>query len=77
MEDAEKLRILIPHWIEHNAEHAAEFERWARSGCPGCEHILEAAHYMEAANQALQAALEELGGAVEEHAGHSHPHPHA
>ncbi|MGQ9517623.1 MAG: hypothetical protein ACUVWB_08575 [Anaerolineae bacterium] len=74
MQDIDKLRILIPHWIEHNAEHAAEFERWARSGCPGCEHILEAIHHMEAANQALQAALEALGGSAEGSAGHPHVH---
>ncbi len=74
MEDVEKLRILIPHWIEHNAEHAAEFERWARAGCPGCEHILQAAHYMEAANQALYAALEALGRTAEGSAGHPHHH---
>lgn len=29
MNDLEKLRILIPHWIEHNAEHAAELHTWA------------------------------------------------
>ena len=23
--DLEKLRVLLPHWVEHNAEHAAEF----------------------------------------------------
>jgi hypothetical protein len=27
--DLEKLRVLLPHWIEHNAEHAAEFRQWA------------------------------------------------
>ena len=27
--DEDKLRILLPHWIEHNAEHAAEFRQWA------------------------------------------------
>jgi hypothetical protein len=27
--DPEKLRVLLPHWIEHNAEHAAEFRQWA------------------------------------------------
>ena len=27
----EKLRILLPHWIEHNQSHAAEFRKWAAS----------------------------------------------
>ena len=25
----EKLRILLPHWIEHNHNHEAEFKKWA------------------------------------------------
>jgi hypothetical protein len=29
MTDQSKLRALLPHWIEHNAEHAAEFRNWA------------------------------------------------
>ena len=29
MNEVEKLRVLIPHWIEHNEEHANEFRRWA------------------------------------------------
>jgi len=27
--EVDKLRILLPHWIEHDMEHAAEFRRWA------------------------------------------------
>ena len=27
--DIDKLRMLIPHWIEHNEGHAAEFRKWA------------------------------------------------
>jgi hypothetical protein len=29
MTDIEKLRALLPHWIEHNGEHAAEFSNWS------------------------------------------------
>jgi hypothetical protein len=29
MNDAEKLQVLLPHWIEHQAEHAAELRTWA------------------------------------------------
>ena len=25
MNETDKLRVLIPHWIEHNEEHAREF----------------------------------------------------
>ena len=31
MTDIEKLRVLLPHWIEHNEEHATEFGRWAKT----------------------------------------------
>ena len=23
-----KLRVLLPHWIEHNNNHIAEFRKW-------------------------------------------------
>ncbi len=26
----EKFEVLLDHWIEHNAVHAAEFEKWAQ-----------------------------------------------
>jgi hypothetical protein len=48
-----KLRILIPHWVEHNHEHAQEFLRF-----------VEAAGHMDLVNRALAAALEKLGGAL-------------
>ena len=62
-----KLRILLPHWIEHNEEHAASFERWvAKARELGREEtaqrIEEAVGRMAACNQALTAALEALEG---------------
>lgn len=69
--DVDKLRVLLPHWIEHNAEHAAEFRLWAaRAGEAGGD-ILGAATSMIEANDALQRALERLGGAL---APTDHPH---
>ena len=76
MNDIEKLRALLPHWMEHNQEHAGEFEAWAgKASLVGQEvaaqQIRYAAEAMEQANDALQAALAELGGAIHlEH--HSH-----
>lgn len=29
-EIVKKLSILVEHWIEHNREHAAEYEKWGR-----------------------------------------------
>ncbi|MBC7225108.1 MAG: hypothetical protein H5T59_12690 [Anaerolineae bacterium] len=64
-EDLAKLHVLLPHWIEHNREHAANFRAWAaRAREAGREEaaaeIAGAAEQMEAANQALERALQAL-----------------
>ena len=66
-EDLAKLRILLPHWIEHNEEHAASFQRWvARARELGWEEtaqgIEEAVKRMTACTEALTTALEGLEG---------------
>jgi len=61
MDEIEKLRVLIPHWIEHNTEHADEFRRWAAEAGPAKADLLAAADRMAAVNESLQAALERLG----------------
>jgi hypothetical protein len=60
-----KLRILLPHWIEHNEEHAASFREWADTARElGLEtvagQIKVAVERMVACGEALAAALEEL-----------------
>jgi len=30
MDDLEKLKKLLPHWMEHNDEHAKTYEEWAK-----------------------------------------------
>jgi hypothetical protein len=62
---SDKLRVLLPLWIEHNAEHAAEFRSWAdRVMAAGLEEAAEemalAAKELAWVNEALEAALEEL-----------------
>ena len=66
MTDLQKLRVLLPHWIEHNAEHAAEFREWAvRASAAGQEgpatDIALAADEMEWVNEQLATAMEKLG----------------
>ena len=69
MNTAEKLQMLIPHWLKHNEEHADEFRRWAEQDATAASaDLLAAADAMKQVNQALAAALEKLGGAVS----HSH-----
>jgi hypothetical protein len=65
--DVDKLRVLLPHWIEHNAEHAAEFRTWAeKARAAGQEEVAEeidtAAKELGWVNDALNAALNALGG---------------
>lgn len=66
-DDMAKLRVLLPHWMEHNEEHAASFREWAARAQ---EHgqdaaaaaIATAAQRMEAVNAALEQALRALEG---------------
>ena len=65
--DQDKLRALLPHWIEHNAEHAAEFRAWAdKARVAGQQEVAEeidtAAKELGWVNEALSAALTKLGG---------------
>jgi hypothetical protein len=69
MNQVEKLRVLIPHWIEHNDEHAEEFRRWAEPANEASSDLLVAAEVMQQVNQTLAIALNKLGGAL--------PYPHA
>jgi hypothetical protein len=69
--DLEKLRILLPHWIDHNKEHAAEFRSWAARASGATQEILAAAERLERADADLDAALIKLGGPLP--AAHHHP----
>lgn len=64
MNKTDKLRVLIPHWIEHNEEHANEFRSWAAQAGDASADILAAADAMPRINESLLAALEKLGGAL-------------
>lgn len=58
MNEIAKLRVLLPHWIEHNGDHAREFRQWAGRAGPAEMHIVAAADLVEEANVHLQQALE-------------------
>lgn len=60
--DVEKLKVLLPHWIEHNQEHAQEFRTWAKRAEGSQQDLLTAAEYLDKASEALGAALHKLGG---------------
>jgi hypothetical protein len=67
MDETAKLRILLPHWIEHNGEHAQEFERYAEAVEEVKDELLGAARALAGANAELSAALDKLGGPQEHH----------
>jgi uncharacterized tellurite resistance protein B-like protein len=70
MNEIEKLRALIPHWIEHNEEHADEFIRWAEQAREAAVDLRTAVAAMAKVNDALSAAVEKLGGPI--HVDHFH-----
>ncbi len=83
MNEMDKLRVLIPYWIEHNEEHAQEFLDWAKKITPVAEiedataDVRDAAETMKAVNVHLRTALEKLGGPLEYTHDHSHAHSHS
>ena len=76
--ELEKLRILLPHWIEHSHSHQEEFGKWADTAekegkTTAASEIKKALKSMADADAALKKALESLGGQME---GHHHHHHH-
>ncbi|MDR9501460.1 MAG: hypothetical protein RI601_06650 [Desulfurivibrionaceae bacterium] len=74
----EKLRILLPHWVEHSHSHQAEFNKWlevarAEGQTEAAGEIHRALGLMAETEKALERALELLGGKAE---GHHHGHHH-
>ncbi len=72
MDDNTKLRTLLPHWIEHNGEHAEEFKAYAATAGKAEAKLLAAAQLMVEANARLSEALDALGGPLEHHPHHHH-----
>jgi hypothetical protein len=64
MNETEKLSVLIPHWVEHNNEHAQEFRDWAARAGETAQDILDAAEAMNRVNTYLLSAQEKLGGSI-------------
>jgi hypothetical protein len=78
MTEVDKLRVLLPHWIEHNQEHASDYARWADMAAAAghqdvAEKIRSAIDRVRGASADLQRALDALGGPVVL-PGHAHRH---
>lgn len=79
MEQMEKLRVLLPHWIGHNRGHAEECGRWSASARQAgeeavAEYIDAAIAAMNQANDLLDKALQAAGGTMQDDHGHHHHH---
>lgn len=73
--DLEKLRILLPHWVEHSHSHQHEFKKWLdiarqEGQAEAAAEIDRALELMVQTDTALNKALELLGGKVEGHHHH-------
>jgi hypothetical protein len=88
MDNVEKLRVMLQHWIEHNKGHVEEFEKWrATMTADGkttlAGQIARAVELMGQVNTELDKALSEAGGPKpdgdhhhHDHGGHHHHHHH-
>ncbi|WP_417911217.1 hypothetical protein [Candidatus Electronema sp. PJ] len=79
MTNTEKVRVMLPHWLEHNQGHGTEFLRWAEmlaAEAPDLAALLRrAAESLQAAQQSLEEALTKAGGPLAT-PGHSHSCEH-
>jgi hypothetical protein len=79
MEHLEKLRVLLPHWLEHNHSHIHECQHWAdQTRAAGEKAVADAldavTHSMEIVNADLKKALLAAGGNDSPHERHHHHH---
>ena len=74
MNALDKLRVLLPHWQEHNKEHAGEFQTWAERARELGE--AELADYIEAAARRMEEANHDLAHAIELAGGEAGAHDH-
>jgi hypothetical protein len=73
MNDLEKIKYLIGHWIEHEREHAAAYEKWAEK----IEHLdggMEVASALREAAKKLYESVECLMALSHEHRHLGHHH---
>ncbi|MEN8140904.1 MAG: hypothetical protein ABFR97_06725 [Thermodesulfobacteriota bacterium] len=75
--ELEKLRILLPHWLEHSKSHQSDYQNWlevakSEGQAEAAAEIERALGLMAETDGALEKALELLGGAAEGHHHHHH-----
>ena len=61
MDDLEKLKKLIPHWMEHNEEHARTYKEWAdKMSSLGKEELSRALKAIHQESQKLRELFKEV-----------------
>ena len=61
MDDLDKLKILLPHWMEHNDEHAKTYKDWAeKMSSLGKEELSEALEAIHQESRKLRGLFEEV-----------------
>jgi hypothetical protein len=69
METERKLARLLPHWIEHNREHAESYREWAgKANEAGLTDVAKGIEEAIAAIEKANGALERSFGLVRENA---------
>ena len=53
-----KLNVLLTHWLDHNREHAAEYNKWALQA--KAEGFIEVSHALQEASDVVQKTNEKL-----------------
>ncbi len=60
MDDLEKLKRLLPHWMKHNDEHAKTYKDWAEKMTSlGKEELAEVLEVIHQESQKLRGLFEE------------------
>ena len=79
MKEIDKVRVLLPHLIEHSRSHEQEFAKWAAVLGTNGRHeaaalMNEAIGHLQSATKGLEDALKKLGGPLKGKSLHEHPH---
>ncbi|HJX32166.1 MAG TPA: hypothetical protein VJ624_10010 [Thermodesulfobacteriota bacterium] len=57
-ETIKKLNVLLTHWLDHNREHAAEYDKWALQA--KAEGFAEVSNALKEASDVIQKTNEKL-----------------
>ena len=66
MDDLEKLKTLLPHWMKHNDEHAKTYKNWAeKMSSLGKKELSEVLEVIHQESQILRGLFQEAQRVVD------------